>query len=72
MAHDPVREAADRLAGFVVTCRMKNTLDWMECLAVRLNEYSQAIGDCDRVQTDGHGFELVHKSTVRKEEESHE
>ena len=70
MAHDPVREAADQLVNLVITCRMKNTPGWMERLAGRLNEYLQAIESSGRVQTDGHGFELVHKSTVRKEKEN--
>ena len=64
---DPVREAADRVVGFAMTCQMRNTLEWMEGFSIQLSAYLQAIEKDCRVQTDGHGFELVHKSTVRKE-----
>lgn len=62
MAQDPVRKAADRLAGHAVTCRMQNTLEWMEQLSERLNEYLQAIESNARVQTAGHGFDVIHKT----------
>lgn len=61
MAGDAVREAADRLAGYAVTCRMDNTLEWMEGMAVRLNEYLKAVGDSQRVQTSGNGLELFYE-----------
>lgn len=60
--HDPVREAAERLAGYVTTCQMRNSLPWMEGLCVYLNEYHRAAQNSDRVQTDGYGL-LVERET---------
>lgn len=60
--HDPVREAADRLAGYAMTCQMRNTLAWMEGLCEKLNEYHRAVESGDRVQTSGYGI-LVERET---------
>ena len=54
-----IRHAADMLAGYVATCQMKNTLDWMEQLAKRLNDYLTAIDDSERVETWGNGLTSI-------------
>lgn len=64
---DAVKESANRLARYAATCRMENTLEWMEGLATRLNEYLQASGDDDRVQTFGYGFEVVKEKDLRNQ-----
>ena len=59
MAHDPVREAADQLVVYVMSCRMRNTLKWMEGLASHLNNYLQETNQEERVTTHGHGFQTL-------------
>jgi len=59
-----IRHAADMLAGYAATCRMTNTLDWMEGLAERVNEYMEAVQDDDRIKTFGYGFKTIPESEV--------
>jgi hypothetical protein len=58
---DNIRHAADMLAGYAATCQMKNTLEWMEGLAKRLNDYLEAIDDSERVETWGNGLTSISK-----------
>ena len=62
MSDEQVKEQADRLVGYAVTCRMENTLEWMEGLAVRVNEYLKARGSNERVQTSGYSLETFMKA----------
>ena len=54
-----IRHAADMLAGYVATCQMTNTLDWMEGLSKRLNDYLESIDDDERVETWGNGLTSI-------------
>ncbi len=54
-----IKAAADRLAGYVLACRRKNTAEWMEGLCHRLNSYAEAIGDDDRITTYGDGLQVI-------------
>lgn len=56
-----IRHAADALASYAATCNMKNSLEWMEGMAKALNEYLDAIGDFDRVETWGNGLTSITK-----------
>ena len=53
---ESIRHAADALASYAATARMKNNLEWMEGMAKALNDYLEAVGDSDRVATFGHGL----------------
>jgi|GEM_PF-4761165 len=56
-----IRLAADALASYAATCNMKNSLEWMEGMAKALNEYLDANGDDDRVETCGYGLTSITK-----------
>lgn len=61
--------AADQLAGYALTCRMTNTLEWMEGLSMKLNSYLESVQDGDRVTTAGHGLQTItveERSTLDK------
>lgn len=60
-SEEAVNEQADRLAGYAATCRMENNLEWMEGLAVRINEYLKARNSNERVQTSGYSLEVFMK-----------
>lgn len=55
---EAIAEQADRLAGYAATCRMENNLQWMEGLAVRINEYLKARNSNERVQTSGYSLDV--------------
>lgn len=56
---DPVKEAADRVVSYAMSCRMKNTLEWMEGLAAHLNKYLHETNQEERVATHGYGFQTL-------------
>ncbi len=55
---EAIKRSADSLASYAATCQMDNTLEWMEGLCARINEYARVAGHNERVQTDGRGLEL--------------
>jgi hypothetical protein len=54
-----IKDAADRLAAYAVTCRMTNTLAWMTGLKNAINNYLAAVDDNDRVITFGYGLQTI-------------
>lgn len=62
---DKIQHAADMLAGYAAACKMQNTLDWMEGLAVRINDYLESAQDDERVVTWGLGFKTISKDELK-------
>lgn len=58
---ESIKHAADKLAGYAATVNMRNSLEWMEGMAKALNDYLDAIGDFERVETWGNGLTSITK-----------
>lgn len=54
-----IRHAADTLAAFALSCRMSNTLQWMDGFAKLISAYLEAIDDPCRVVADGRSLKQV-------------
>ena len=65
-----IKDAADRLAAYAVTCRMTNTLAWLNGLKHLLNNYHDAAGSDDRVITFGYGLQTIRYRSLSEEEMS--
>ena len=57
--NEAIRQAADALACYAAQCYMRNTLDWMEGLETRINDYLAAVGHTERVIVTGNGLVTV-------------
>lgn len=49
-------QTSDRLAGYVLSCRLNNTRDWMAGMADEINKYAEATNQRERWRFDGDGF----------------
>lgn len=61
-----LREAAESLIGYALTCRRINQASWMEGLCRKINAMAVALGDSDRVATHGNGLQVITPEDVHE------
>lgn len=57
--HNNIRHAADTLAAYAMTCRMRNTLQWMDGFAELISQYMESVQDPLRVVIAGDSMTQV-------------